>query len=236
MFLKYLDFISPSINIYYKGNYTHSSIVSGIISIMAVIGIIYLAVYFSLDLIRRENPAAFYYNSYTQDAGIFEINTTSLFHFIDIEQNIRGKFSHEPINFTIFNVIGYQGALDNFLSIPQNRINVISHWLYGPCNKDIHGKNLSDLINSYDFFEQGACIQKYFDYDDQKYYEIGDPNFKWPQIAHGADHNNGKIYSLFLIKCNKYIINEVLGENYKCQEDNAFSQYFKIMGSRMINI
>ena len=236
MFIKYLDYLSPTISIYYKGNLTHSSIVSGIVSIIAIIGMIFLAIHFSLDIIKRDNPYAFFFNSYIKDAGIYEINSTSLFHFIDIQQNIRGAFSHETFNFTIFNVIGYQGAVDNFLSIPENHINRVNHWLYGPCNKDIHGKDLKDLINSYDIFEQGACIHKFWDHEDQKYYEIGDPNFKWPSIAHGTNNEKIKIYNILITRCNKYLINDILGQDYKCQENSIFSEYFRIMGTKIMSL
>ena len=235
MFIKYLDYLSPPISIYYKGNLTHSSIVSGIFSIIAIIAMIYLAVYFSLDLINRDNPNAFYYNSYVEDAGIFNLNTSSLFHFINIQVNIRGTFTHETVDFTTLNIIGFQGAVDNFLTIPQNQTTFVSHWLYGPCNKDIHGKDLNDLM-TYDFFGQCACITKYFDKPTRKYYELGDPNFKWPTISHGTNHKNGTIYSLFITKCNNYLINEILGENSKCISDVEFSKYFRIQGTRVINL
>ena len=195
MFIRYLDYLSPPISIYYKGKLTHSSIVSGIFSIIAIISIIYLAVYFSLDLINRENPSAFYYNSYVEDAGIFNLNTSSLFHFINIEQNLRGHFSYETIDFTTLNIIGFQGSIDNFLIIPNGQITNVNHWLYGSCNKDIHGKDLNDLI-TFDFFGQCACITKYYDKPTHKYYEIGDPNFKWPKISHGTNNKNNTIIFL----------------------------------------
>jgi hypothetical protein len=236
MFIRYLDYLSPPISIYYKGNLTHSSIVSGIVSIISIMGIIYLAVYFSLDLINKENPNAFYYNSYIPDAGTFEINSSSLFHFINIQQNIRGIFSHETFNFTIFNIIGFEGALDNFLSIPDYDTKMVNHWLYGPCNRDIHGKDVKNLIEPYNFFEQCACIQKYFDHKSYKYYEIGDPNFRWPSISHGTNHEQTSIYSLFITKCNKYLINEILGDNYQCLDNSSFPKYFRLSGVRTMNL
>ena len=59
------------------------------------------------------------------------------------------------------------------------------HWLYGNCNKDNNTYELDDLIN-FDFFEKCACIKKYFIHTEKKYYEIGDPNFVWPEIAYGT--------------------------------------------------
>ena len=236
MFIRYLDYLSPPISIYYKGKLTHSSIASGIFSILTIISMIYLAVYFSLDLIRRENPNAYYYNSFVQDAGNFELNSTSLFHFINIIQNIRGDFSQETINFSAINIIGFQGAVDNFISLPEGQTKFVNHWLYGPCKKDIHGKDVKDLIASYDFFEKCACIQKYWDQPTQKYYEIGDPHFKWPILAKGTFNIGSPIYSIFITRCKQHLINEILGENSQCQDDEKFSQYFNIMGTRITNL
>jgi len=48
MIIKELDYLSPPITFYYKGFLAHSSIISGIFSIISFIIIIALAVYFSL--------------------------------------------------------------------------------------------------------------------------------------------------------------------------------------------
>ena len=81
MFLKKLDYLSPNISFYYKGNLFHSSIGAGILSIITVIIVINLGIYFSFDLINRENPNTFFYNKFIQDTGIIKINTESLFNF-----------------------------------------------------------------------------------------------------------------------------------------------------------
>ena len=79
MFIKKVDFLSPKITFYYKGALSHSSIFSGIISIISILLIILLALHFSLDIIKRKNPKAFYFNSFIDDAGIFPLNSSSLF-------------------------------------------------------------------------------------------------------------------------------------------------------------
>ena len=92
MFLKKLDFLSPNISFYYKGNLFHSSIGSGIMSIITVLIVINLGIYFSLDLINRENPNTFFYNSFIEDPGIININSKSLFHFLSNIKIVRGKW------------------------------------------------------------------------------------------------------------------------------------------------
>ena len=73
MFIKNLDFLSPRITFYHKGFLSHSSISSGIMSIIAVISVIVLGVHFSLDIIKKTNPKAFYLHSFVSDAGIFQL-------------------------------------------------------------------------------------------------------------------------------------------------------------------
>ena len=87
MYFRYLDYLSPPITFYHEGYLTHSSFISIILSILSFIIIISLSVYFSLDIILRENPTAFYFNRYIEDAGIYPLNASSFFHFLSIAQN-----------------------------------------------------------------------------------------------------------------------------------------------------
>jgi hypothetical protein len=73
MFIKYLDFISPPITFHHKGHLSHFSVVSGIISIISFVIIFIIAIQFSLEIIKRKNPAAYYFNTFTKDAGIFPL-------------------------------------------------------------------------------------------------------------------------------------------------------------------
>ena len=91
MFIGYLDYLSPHITFYHKGNLSHSSIVSGIISIISITFIIILAVYYILDTLKRTSPNTFYFNNFIEDAGAFHLNQTSLFHFIKSVKNYKGQ-------------------------------------------------------------------------------------------------------------------------------------------------
>ena len=108
MFLNKLDYLSPIISIYYKGNLFHSSIGSGIMSIITVVAIINLGVYFSLDLINRKNPSTFYYNSFIEYPGVYNVNSESLFHFLANIKVIRGKWDYLAFDFSVYNIIGFQ--------------------------------------------------------------------------------------------------------------------------------
>ena len=194
MFIKYSDYLSPPITFYYHGSLSHSSIISGILSIISIILILILAIYYSLELFQRKEPNAFYFNSYNEDAGIFPLNSSSLFHFITIA-TISGEYKSNGIDFSNFRIVGYENYFDNYLY--DRNLSHFDHWLYGICNNESDTKGISYLTN-YDFFEKSACIRKYFSFQEQKYYDVGEENFRWPQIAHGTFNENLKLYIIFL--------------------------------------
>ena len=234
MYIKYLDYLSPRTTLYYKGFLSHSSITSGLISIISIIFVILLAVQFSLEAVKRDQPNAFYYNSFTDDAGIININNSSLFHFINIVQNITGIINNEAFDFTRFNIFGVDHYIDNFL-VREREIGIINidHWLYGYCDKDINTDGLDELL-SYDFFEKSACIKKYYNSTERIYYNIGDSKFIWPSISHGTLNAKNKIYGLYIQKCNNKTIKNILGDEYQCKRDSEIDNYFQILGSRII--
>ena len=81
MILKKIDFISPEITLYYKGSLSHSSIMSGIISLISCTIIICISIYYFLSLIYRERdcPKIANNHQYIEDAGIFPLNSSFFF-------------------------------------------------------------------------------------------------------------------------------------------------------------
>ena len=227
MFLRNFDYLSPGVTFYYKGNLAHTSIFSGIFSIIVFIGLIILAIYFSLDIIEKKNPNAFYYHSFIEDAGTFKINTTSLFHYVKIEAISRGISTNEKFDFTKFNIIGTHSFVVNFLVQEQRGvIFTIPHWIYGLCDKK-QLKNLDIILpNDEEYFEEYACIKKYYDETDKKYYEIGEPKFVWPEIAYGTYNEKNKLYGVYIKRCDNKLINEILGEGYQCKTDSEIENYY----------
>ena len=236
MFFKYLDFLSPNISIYYKGTLTHPSIVSGIFSILALIIVINLGVYFSIDLIRRENPNAYYFNSFIEDAGTYKLNNTSMFHFLSNANIYRAKWYYFDFDFRIYNIIGIRGNVDNYITVIKNDgLFYTEHWLYGYCNKEIHGKELNELIENYEYFEKSVCIKKYYDKKEKKYYDIGDEQFVWPSIENGTYNEENGLYGIYIQKCENSIINNIL-ENTTCKSDTEIENYFVEKGTLVFNL
>ena len=222
MFIKNLDYLSPAVTFYYKGILSHSSIISGIISIISFTFILILGIYFSLDLIYRSEPKAYYFNSYVEDAGIFPLNSSSIFHFISIATVYNG-YKNDGIDFTNFRIIGYETYFESYME--DRNINKYDHWLYGKCNNSTDTEGISNLV-SFDFFEKSACIKKFFNSKEKKYFDIGETNFRWPEIAHGTSNPNAKIYSIFMEKCQEDTLNLILGDNYHCKNDSEIDESF----------
>ena len=62
--LKKIDFLSPKITLYHNGELSHSSWISGIISLIQIIIMILCGIYYSLDLIYHREPRSFLLSFY----------------------------------------------------------------------------------------------------------------------------------------------------------------------------
>ena len=228
MFFKKIDFISPEITLFYKGSLSHSSIISGVISFISCSIIVCLSFYCFLGLFDREKdcPTIANNNQYTEDAGIFSLNSSSLFHFISIVRDGNQPF-YEDFDFTSFNLIGFENYGQNM----ENGVDITqyNHWLYGFCSKENDIKGIENLVTQH-FFTKSACIRKYFDSSTQKYYEIGDKNFRWPTLEHGTFNPQNKIYSLILYKCDQEILNNIFGKGHKCKNDEEIEKVINKRG------
>ena len=223
MIFKKFDYLSPNVTFYYKGYLSHSSIFSGILSIFSFILIIIIAIYFSLDIIQREHPTAFYFNRFEEDAGTFPLNSSSFFHFISLSIDSK-EIGDEGVDFQSFRIIG----LETYYQIYANDKNLskFDHWVYGYCNKEKDTGNISDLVN-YNFFQNSACIRKYFNSNEQQYYDTWDPQFRWPVIAHGTYNSDNKFYCIILERCEEETINLILNGNNHCKSNDEIN---KIIG------
>ena len=220
MVIKKLDVLSPPVTFYYKGVLSHPSIVSGIISIIAFIIIMFFAVYYSLFVIMRKNPKTYYFSSFTNDAGVFPINSSSFFHFISMSEDSDNP-TDKGVNFENFRILGFD--IYYYYAYLNGSINNFDHWLYGYCNNDSDVDGISNLINQ-QYFEKSACIRKYFSQKDQKYYDTGNINFKWPEMAHGTFNKNKTYYSVILERCREDTIDLVLGKGHHCKNDTELDE------------
>ena len=234
MFIKRLDFLSPPITFYHQGLLFHSSFVSGILSIISIILIIILTVYYSMELIEKKDPKSISYNTFIEDSGVYPLNASSLFHFISVAAK-KSNYISNGIDFSLFRIIGFEDYFEYYLK--DNNLSNYNHWLYGKCNSIIDTEGIKSLIQI-DFFENCACIRKYFNKEEQKYYNVGDSKFRWPVVAHGTYNKNIKLYNIIAEKCEERTLNLILGEGYHCKNisELEFSQNFTYYGEIVLQI
>ena len=213
MFIKSLDYLSPSITFYYQGAHSHTSIISGILSIISMAIIMIFAGYYLYGLIIRNGLNAFYFKSFIEDSGTFPVNASSFFHFISLGESYNGSDWYEGVNFTEYRIIGLETYLVNYIN--DRNISHFNHWVYGICNNKTDTEGISHLIN-YKYFEKSGCIRKYFDSSEQIYYDIGNPKFKWPVLSRGTFNENNQFYTIVVERCKEETINIILDGNQKC--------------------
>ena len=219
MFLKKFDVISPPITLYYKGDIMHSSIFSGILTIVVYIIIFIFGVYYALEFIYKKNPTAFFFNRYIEDAGIFPLNSSSMFHYIKLQKTIDSSIS--TIDFDSIRIIGIESVtIDNYPSVDLKNTR---HWLYGLCNNLSDTESIGYLITS-DDYRQCACIRQYYDPKKNQYYNTNDQNFVWPIISHGMSNENHTYYGIIIGKCQDDDLREKSGLS-ACKASEEINNY-----------
>ena len=155
MFLRKVDFLSPPITLYYKGDQSHSSIFSGVITIIVYSICLMFAVYYAIQFVKKANPQVCYYNRYIEDAGEFPINSSSMFSFIQILDTIKNL--PDIIDFDVLTIIGLEETINLYQR--DNNLSNYNHWIYGPCNNSTDIEGLNELI-TFKHFTESACIRK----------------------------------------------------------------------------
>ena len=229
LILKKFDFLSPPITLYFKGENTHSSIFSGILSIIDYLVITAFTIYYAIDFINRESPTAYFFNSYIENAGNFSMNASSIFSFFQMMNST--IYAPKDTDFDSIRLIGLDRiTIDNYMD--DNDLEHYNHWLYGNCNNESDTEGIGYLVTQ-DKFEQSACIRKYYDMNTKRYYEVGDPNFIWPYIHHGMSHPDANMYGIIVEKCRNDTLRELSGAR-ACKtpeyiDEYVYSSYVRFM-------
>jgi len=200
MFFKKFDYLSPPITLFFKEENIHSSIFSGILSFIAYALVFIAGIYYILEFINKRNPKAYFFNRYIQDAGTFPVNSSSIFNFIQITDTKTSQVI--PFDFSVFKAVGVDDIFyDEYMDNPNILLNV-NHWLYGYCNNNTDTEGIGYLVD-FSYYEQSACIRKYYDKDKKKYYNTGEKGFKWPVIEKGCSNPDAKYYGIIMQRCDK---------------------------------
>ena len=195
-----MDWLSPPITLYFKGETQHSSIFSGILSICAYILVFIAIIYYFLGYIQRESPKAYFFNRYIDDAGYFPVNATQMFNFIQINNKRDNKVI--PFDQTVFRAVGIDDAFyDEYYQNPEILENK-DHWIYGNCNNDSDTEGIAYLID-FDYYEQSACIRIFYDHHKKQYFKTGEAGFRWPVIEKGCSNPERTYYGIILQRCDE---------------------------------
>ena len=214
MFLQAVDFLSPPITLFYQGFSSHSSPVSGILSIATLILAILFSVHEIIALFKRndETPSSTSFTYFKKDVGTIVLNDINLFHFISFEDyNNKGT---ENFDFSYLNVIGIEEPVSNYEN--NNNLKNYNHWLYGYWNNKSDIKGIEKIVTN-KFLTKSACIKKYYDKETDEYYDTNHPKFKWPSVSHGTFHPENKIYSIIIKSCEQKILNYIFNGEYTCK-------------------
>ena len=195
-----MDWLSPPITLYFKGETQHISIFSGILSICAYILVFTAIIYYFLGYIQRQSPKAYFFNRYIDDAGYFPVNATQMFNFIQINNKRDNKVI--PFDQTVFRAVGIDDAFyDEYYQNPEILENK-DHWIYGNCNNDTDTEGISYLID-FDYYEQSACIRTFYDHHKKQYFKTGEVGFRWPVVEKGCSNPQRTYYGIILQRCDE---------------------------------
>ena len=220
MFLRNFDMLSPKITLYYNKKGTHASIISGILTIIALTLIISFSIIYIIECINKENPTAYFFNRYIDDIGAFSFDNKrdkNFFNYIQIIK-MRGRETIE-IDLNKIEIIGINRTITNNF---QDYIAQASYWLYGKCDNEIDISDIEYLIDNETFYKS-ACLKKFYNINTQQFYDINDKNFIWPSIEHGASNPYTTVFGVVIKKC----VNTTFRQEHfeACSPENEINDY-----------
>ena len=97
--------LSPQITLFYNHSLSHSSKLSGILTINAILIIIFFILFFDKDILNHdiEIPKVSWYNLCEEDSGEFSYK---FFFIISFYKYSKSSSSYEEFDFTFLNLIG----------------------------------------------------------------------------------------------------------------------------------
>jgi hypothetical protein len=218
MIIQNLDFLSPKITLFFKGRHKHSSIFSGLITILSYSLIVASIIYYTLDFIDRSNPTIYFFNRFIEDTGAYPLNESSLFHYISLISASKNKTI--IYDFNSIRIYGIIRTLDSYIQKYEYSEN--NHWEYTLCNydEDLTSKKLKNIIDK-KTFSQSVCIKRYYSQEDKKYFNKGESGFLWPTLEHGSSHPNRSVYGIIIETCH----NDSVKNN--CNSIDEIESYFR---------
>ena len=217
MFFRKIDNLSPPITLYYKYKDSHSSPISGILTIFAYMTVISFGFVYILKCLNRENPTIYIFNNYEEDIGTYSFNDSTLFHYIKL---INGRF-RKTLNLDLrkIEIIGINISVSAFMNYREN----FSYWIYDKCENETYMNKIGNLITN-NTLDNSACLKKFYNGKEDKYYDLNDEKFEWPAIKHGTSNINTTLYGIIIKKCQN-ISSYRPGVIKNCASDEEIKKY-----------
>ena len=219
--LRRIDYLAPSIGLYYRGSSKHYSKTSHVVSIISILLMALSIIYFIRPVILRNNPSTVVKEQLIKEAEPIDINPSSFFHLVHV---LDKSNAFEDFDFNSFRVIGIEDDL--LLYKLDKNISERDHWVYGLCEPDTDFSVIKDLDEYKEestqfLFSKSVCIKKYFSKDNQQYYDINTNGFRWPRIEGGIlNKDNNVEYTIIIEKCQQDTLELIMGKGSTCNSDS----------------
>ena len=213
MSLERLDYISPKITLYYKGNRRHSSKFGGVLTIIMTLMVFGLVIYYFSSVLLYRNLTSFFYRKFENDVGYYPLKPSYLSHYIFIyesQSNSHSKFDFQSIRIILINNHELYDSNPNILETTE-------HWLYDYYEIENTSQDNQNMQNA-------VYIKYYYNPLDKKYYSRNDTkNFKYPYLKHGISNPNNINFGTIIETCNNNsITKEIFGE---CKSEKEINEY-----------
>ena len=224
MLLKYIDYLSPRISLFYNGYKSHTSSIGAILTIIMAISSGVYVFYLIYNIVEHNVSNFMFYKNYLSDAGLYFFNDTGgIFHYFqlyDYQNQVYGQYNSKYVRFFMSRV--------NYKDYQEESLLNNEHWVYDKCRDDLDNKNLpKEIFTENAAFNKGVCIRYYYDNKRGKYFPIEDKeNFKYPYLIHGSGNRDNLLLETVVEKCdNKSITTNILGP---CGDENEIKNYLNI--------
>ena len=208
MIIKNFDFISPPITLFYHGMESHSSIYTGIISLIILIICIISAIILSLDIFLKRNPSIFYWKKSIEDVEKIYLNKENFLHFITLlDENLNNIYDEKAFtiiginNFTINMIINSTTTKESKKNKTNTLYNNFSYYIYDICDEKDEGGKIITEKDKKNLFLRSLCIKAYYNKTSNETIYKGGNNFEYPFLQHGYSRGNNINYGILIRKC-----------------------------------
>ena len=216
--MRKIDYLSPSITLFFFGRRTHTSKIGGILIIcMLTVSLAYIS-YLLTNFFSHSNVTSVFYKKFEYEAGYYKFDPSSLFHFFLFFNSLHGDFdAYDPKNIRIFTTFSMN-------IYEESDLEKNDHWIFDKCQEGIDNKNLDkSLFENIENFNYGACLRYFYNSTIKEYISSDNINFIWPYMEHGSAQKNNIYVSTIVEKCdNNSITQKVLGG---CNSNNVINKY-----------